>query len=127
MSSWPRASPRRASARSETAAHRILVIGSANFVANELDGLRPDIAVVAVGLREKIPDYTCRIMQATGHPRLVFANHFDAFWQPLGPHEMDISAGARADLERFADEVHACSPETTVVIPKHLAANVLAP
>lgn len=107
--------------------HQILVISSANFIASELDGLRPDVAVVAVGLREKVPDYACRLMQAIGRPRVVYANHFDAFWQPLGPRQMDISAGARASLERFADEVHVCAPDTTVIVPQHLRPEVLRP
>lgn len=34
----------------------MLFIGTANFIESELEGLRPDVAVVAIGLREKIPD-----------------------------------------------------------------------
>ncbi len=97
----------------------ILFIGTANFIESELDGLRPDVAIIAVGLREKVPDYSCRIMRALGQPRLVLANHFDAHRKPLGPEQMNIGDESRADLAHFAAEVHSCSPQTKVVIPTH--------
>jgi L-ascorbate metabolism protein UlaG (beta-lactamase superfamily) len=98
----------------------ILFIGTANFVEAELRGVHPDIAVVAVGLREKIPEYSCRLMRTLGEPRLVFANHFDALWEPLGPKEMAIGEEARTSLSRFPGEIHACSPGTKVIVPDHL-------
>lgn len=98
----------------------ILFVGSANFREEKLDGLRPDVAVVAVGLREKVPDYTCRLMRALRSPPLVLANHFDAFTEKLGPKQMDISAGAKRDLEAFPAEVKACAPGTRVLVPTHL-------
>ncbi|MFI5299343.1 MAG: MBL fold metallo-hydrolase, partial [Polyangiales bacterium] len=99
--------------------HSILFIGTANFVESELTGLHPDIAIIAVGLREKVPDYTCRLMRALGSPARVFTNHFDAHRKPLGPEAMPQSREDLDDLAQFADEVHACAPATTVVVPKH--------
>lgn len=99
---------------------RILFIGTANFIEGELEGIRPNVAVVAVGLREKIPDYSCRLMRALGRPGLVLTNHFDAHWEPLGPKQMNLGEKARASLAAFAGEVHACAPETKVVVPTHL-------
>ena len=98
----------------------LLFIGTANFVETELEGLRPDVAVVAVGLREKIRDYSCRLMRTLGQPPLVLTNHFDAFSEPLGPKQMDIGDDGRASLARFAEEIHACAPATKVVVPDHL-------
>ncbi|UQA56364.1 MBL fold metallo-hydrolase [Polyangium aurulentum] len=102
------------------AGRTILFIGTANFVESEIEGLRPDIAIIAVGLRDKIPDYSCRLMRALGKPRLVYTNHFDAHWKPLGPEQMSIEEDGRKSLDAFADEVHACAPETKVVVPVHL-------
>jgi L-ascorbate metabolism protein UlaG (beta-lactamase superfamily) len=99
----------------------IVFLATANFIESEIDGLRPDVAVVAVYVREKVPDYTCRLMRALGRPRLVLTNHFDAHWEPLGPTQMDIDEKERVSLARFEDEVHACSPGTRVVIPTHLS------
>lgn len=98
----------------------ILFVGSANFLEGELTGLRPDVAVIATGLREKIPDYSCRLMRALGNPKLVLADHFDALWEPLGPKQMDVGDEARASLSRFVGEIHRCSPATEVAIPVHL-------
>lgn len=94
--------------------HDIVIIDSANFIERELAGLRPDVAIVATGLREEIHDYACRLMHALGQPPLVLANHFDAFRAPLGT---PLTAEAEADLRRFADEIHACAPNARVVVP----------
>ena len=75
--------------------------------------------MIATGLREKIPGYSCRLMRALGRPRLVIANHFDAHWRSLGPRQMDIGEGGQASLVRFVDEIRSCSPETKVVVPTH--------
>jgi L-ascorbate metabolism protein UlaG (beta-lactamase superfamily) len=94
--------------------HQILVIGSANFIEREVEGLRPDIALVATGLRQEIYDYSCRLMRAIGHPPLVLTNHFDAWTKPAGT---PLSANTTADLAAFTRELKACSPATRVVVP----------
>jgi L-ascorbate metabolism protein UlaG (beta-lactamase superfamily) len=97
------------------AGHEVLFLGTANFIEEELSGLRPDVAVIATGLREKVDDYTCRLMRALGQPPLVYTNHFDD-WQ--GP---PVDAPADDDLQAFVAEVKRCSPATKVVIPRHFA------
>jgi L-ascorbate metabolism protein UlaG (beta-lactamase superfamily) len=101
------------------AGHAVLFIGTGNFIDHELEGLRPDVAVVAFPSKEKLPDYTCRLMHALGAPSLVLANHFDAHWEPLGPKQMDIDDAGRARLVQLPDEVHACAKGTRVVVPEH--------
>ncbi len=99
---------------------QILVISSANFIERELDGLRPDALIVALGYRERIHDYTCRLMRLLGQPRLVLATHHDGTYTPLdAPIQLD-----EADL-RFPAEVHACAPQAKVVLPKHFEATSL--
>ena len=100
----------------------IFFVGTANFVEQNVRGLRPDVAVVAVGLRDKVPDYTCRLLRALGRPPLVLPNHFDDFRAPLRPGQLDLSAETRADLAAFAEEVHACAPSTRVEVPIPLRA-----
>lgn len=95
-------------------------VGTANFVEAELTGLSPDVAVIAVGLRSKIPDYTCRLLRALGQPAVVMPNHFDAFQEPLRPGHMEPDEGTRQDLDDFAREVARCSPRTRVEVPVHL-------
>lgn len=102
--------------------HQILVIGSANFIERELDGLRPDIAIVATGLRQEIYDYTCRLLRLTGNPPLIFTTHFDAWTKPA---QTPLSADTVEDLAAFGREVQGCSPATRVVVPKVFEPNQL--
>lgn len=95
------------------AGRRVLFLGTANFIEAELTGLRPDIAVIATGLRERVDDYTCRLMRALGRPPLVYANHFDDWRGP--PVDEPVSD----DLRAFVDEVKRCAPDTSVVVPRH--------
>lgn len=99
--------------------HQVLFLSTANFIEREVDGLRPDVAVVATGLREHVFDYTCRLMRALGHPPLVYANHFDD-WQ-----HAPVDEAPDDDLQAFIAEVHGCSPQTKVVIPSHFAPMVV--
>lgn len=95
--------------------HQILVIGSANFIERELEGLRPDIALIATGLRQEIYDYTCRLLRITGNPPLIYTNHFDA-WRKAP--ETPLDAETREDLAAFTNEVQGCSPQSRVVVPR---------
>jgi L-ascorbate metabolism protein UlaG (beta-lactamase superfamily) len=95
------------------AGREILVLSTANFIEHELAGLRPEIAIIATGLREHIHDYTCRLLDALGDPPIVLATHFDDW---LGP---PIDEPPSADLLRFTEEVRRCSPRTRLIIPRH--------
>lgn len=93
--------------------HAIFVSSTANFIERELEGLRPDIAIIATGLRQEIHDYTCRLLTALGKPPVVYTTHFDNWRGPPVPEPPND------DLKAFIAEVHACSPATRVVVPKH--------
>jgi L-ascorbate metabolism protein UlaG (beta-lactamase superfamily) len=95
------------------AGHRVLVFSTANFIERELEGLAPDIAIIAPGLREEIHDYTCRLLRVLGYPRLVYATHFDTWTAP------PVDEPPSEDLTKFVAEVARCSPATKLVIPKH--------
>lgn len=99
----------------EVAGHQVLFLGTANFIEPELTGLRPDVAVIATGLRERVDDYTCRLMTALGRPPLVYANHFDDW------HGPPVDAPIDEDLQAFVAEVKRCAPDTQVVVPRHFA------
>jgi L-ascorbate metabolism protein UlaG (beta-lactamase superfamily) len=99
--------------------HQILIVGTASYIEREVDGLRPDIAIVALGLRDQITDYTCRLMRLVGQPALVIANHFDDFHAPPNGALAGLDPESRAAVEAFPAEVHACAPATRVVIPEH--------
>jgi L-ascorbate metabolism protein UlaG (beta-lactamase superfamily) len=96
--------------------HEVFLLSTANFIEREIEGLRPDIAIVATGLRQEIHDYTCRLMRALGNPPLVYTNHFDDWRAP------PVDAPPDDDLHAFIAEVERCSPGTKVVVPKHFEA-----
>lgn len=101
--------------------HEIFVSSTANFIERELVGLHPDVAIIATGLREQVYDYTCRLLHALGDPPVVYTTHFDN-WR--GP---PVDEPANDDLRAFIAEVHACSPKTRVVVPKHFVRDTVTP
>ena len=94
------------------AGYQILVTSTANFIERELEGLRPDIAIIAPGLRQEIHDYTCRILRTLGNPPVVYATHFDDWRAAPSPTVSD-------DTRAFIGEVEACAPGTRAIIPRH--------
>jgi len=92
--------------------HEVLIMGSMNYIEREMDGLRPDIALVgANSQRLEIHDYTARLMHALGNPSVVIPSHADGYGDPKP------SAAALADRQKFRQEVLAASPSTRVIAP----------
>ncbi len=75
-----------------------LVLDTANFIERELEGIHPDIAIVAPGAREH--DYTCRLMRVLGSPPIVLVTHFDAWREAPADKPSE-------DADKFTAEVHA--------------------
>lgn len=98
------------------AGREILLFGSMNYIEREVDGLRPDIAMVASAPpRLDIHDYTGRLMRCLGKPPLVVATHWDDQGLPFGAPQDK----ALAQTGRFIEEVHAVAPQSKVVVPLH--------
>ena len=95
--------------------HEVLVFDTANFIERELQGLHPDIVIVATPLREKVHRYTCRLLQTLGSPARVLPTHFDDF---AVPPETPLNQEHAADLTLFVEEVRSCSSGSTVTIPR---------
>ncbi len=94
------------------AGHQVLIMGSMNYIEREVDGLRPDIAIVgALPNRHEIYDYTGRLMRALGHPATVFPTHWLYCGAPAWQEPM------MKDVKEFAQEVKATSPDSNVIIP----------
>ena len=96
------------------AGHEVLAMGSMNYIEREMEGLRPDIALVgANNERLEIYDYTRRLMRALGNPLVVMPTHWDGYgYAPLRDQSL-------AAAHEFADEVTAASPKTRVIIPQY--------
>jgi L-ascorbate metabolism protein UlaG (beta-lactamase superfamily) len=94
------------------AGHEVLIMGSMNYIEREMEGLRPDIALVgANSQRLEIHDYTARLMRLLGRPALVIPSHADAYGNPAP------TAATLEDRQRFVREVHASSPRSRVIVP----------
>ena len=92
--------------------HQILLMGSMNFIEREMDGLRPDIALIgANSQRLEIFNYTGRLMRSLDYPAVVIPTHADAYGDP------NPSAAALADRKRFQQEVAAASPQSRFITP----------
>ncbi len=99
------------------AGHEIMTMGSMNFIEREVEGLRPDIALVgAAPSHLEIYDYTPRLMRALGFPAVVIPTHADNFRVPYGS-----AIAYRSEwVEAFAEEVRVASPTSRLIIPRHL-------
>lgn len=96
--------------------HQILVFGGMNYIEREIEGLRPDVALVGAGAsRTEIHDYTGRLMRDLGFPPIVLPTHWDNF---LLPYEASQQESLDA-LNSFVREVEAASPKTKVIVPKY--------
>jgi L-ascorbate metabolism protein UlaG (beta-lactamase superfamily) len=96
--------------------HQVLAFGSMNYIEREVEGLRPDVALVgAMPERRAIYHYTERLMRALGDPPLVMPTHWDAFNVPF-----ELSQQSAIErLQSFIAEVKAASPRTQVVVPEY--------
>jgi L-ascorbate metabolism protein UlaG (beta-lactamase superfamily) len=95
---------------------QILAFGSMNYIAREIEGLRPDVALIgAMPERGEIHDYTGRLLRALGYPRLVLPTHWDRF---NVTYEVSQTPAIER-LQSFLAEVKAASPKTKVVVPKY--------
>jgi L-ascorbate metabolism protein UlaG (beta-lactamase superfamily) len=102
--------------------HRILAFGGNNFIEREVEGLKPDVALVgAGGSRREIYDYSGRLMRVLDYPPIVIPTHWDNF---LAPYTASQQAALDA-LQPFVKEIAAASPKTRVIVPKYFEPIVL--
>ena len=95
---------------------QILAFGSMNYIEREVEGLRPDVALIgAMPERREIFEYTPRLLRALGYPPLVLPTHWDRYNVPY-----DVSQEPAIErLQSFLAEVRAASPKTGVVVPRY--------
>lgn len=104
--------------------HQILAFGGMNYIEREMQGLRPDVALVgAAGSRKEIYDYCGRLMRALQLPALVLPTHWDNFFVPYGGSQQP----AIEAVQSFVQEVRAASPKTKIIVPNYFEAIALEP
>ncbi len=93
--------------------HRILIMGSMNYIEREMQGLSPDIAQVGSGAsRKEVYDYSKRLMRALGNPPIVFPTHWDSYANATVEQ-------SRRGVAEFSAEIKMASPRTRVIIPDY--------
>lgn len=93
----------------------IFNLSSANLIDNSLAGLRPDVAIIAVG-GKNIHDYLGRLADAIGHPAVVIPTHWDDPDQPLTAPGVDPTG----NLAAFRDALPRYFPRSRLVVVDHL-------
>jgi hypothetical protein len=98
------------------AGRQILAFGSMNYIEREVEGLRPDVALVAAARpRREIHDYTGRLLRALGRPPVVVVTHWDSQSLPYGAPQDE----ALREAQTLIREVRTVSPRARVVLPRH--------
>lgn len=98
--------------------HTILTMGSMNFVERELVGQKPDILLAGVNRSQLgLYNYNERLLEVTNYPKIIIPTHWDNFRLPYG---FSQESGVEQKLIPFQEAVKKLSPNTKVIIPKHL-------
>jgi L-ascorbate metabolism protein UlaG (beta-lactamase superfamily) len=85
---------------------------SANFLEEEVKGLQPDVALIAIGGRSNVPKYTETLLQ-TLKPKIVIPHHYDNFLLPFSEGIKELPGPDT--LEKFIEEVRSASPDIRVI------------
>jgi L-ascorbate metabolism protein UlaG (beta-lactamase superfamily) len=95
------------------AGHQVLIMGGMNYIEREMQGLRPDIALVGANTSTiQVHDYAGRLMRALGYPPVVLPTHWDSYADKT-------MEAARREADRVMREVKAASPRTRVIVPEY--------
>lgn len=98
--------------------HTVLTMASMNFVERELVGQKPDILLAGVNRSQLgLYNYNERLLAVTNYPKIIIPSHWDNFRLPYG---FSQQSGVDQKLIPFKEDVKILSPETMVIIPKHL-------
>lgn len=98
--------------------HKVLTMGSMNFIENEVRGLKPDILLAgSANSRKEIYNYTDRLVRLTSYPRIIIPTHWDDF-------RVDYNQSQTKAMESkalpFINELEIISPKSKTIIPEHL-------
>ena len=98
--------------------HKILTMGSMNFVERELYGIKPDILLAGVNQSQLgLYNYNKRLINVTNKPKYIIPTHWDNFRLPYS-----FSQQSSIDLKLipFKKDVEMLSPNSQVLIVRHL-------
>lgn len=92
------------------------LMGASDFSERAVQGLSPDLAMIAVPSSASTSRYVPRLLRALGQPGVVVPVHWDNFEEPLSePPRRDPVM----DLDAFVALVHQESPASRIVVPDY--------
>lgn len=98
----------------------VFFMGASDFVARNLRGLAPDVAMVALPASDATFDYVPRLLRALNRPSTVVPVHWDDFEVPLQNPPSPGGEDARRRLAALVESVQAVAPGTEILIPDYL-------
>ncbi|MEV6372498.1 MBL fold metallo-hydrolase [Micromonospora musae] len=96
----------------------VFFMGASDFVARNLAGIAPDVAMVALNSSTVTADYVARLMAALDHPKVVVPVHFDNFETELR-NPPTVAPGDRTRLDQLIAAVRESSPRSRVLVPEY--------
>ena len=103
--------------------HKILTMGSMNFVERELLGVKPDILLAGVNQSQLgLYNYNERLINITNKPKYIIPTHWDNFRLP---YSFSQENSIELKLIPFKNDVEKLSPNSEVHIVRHLEEIVL--
>ena len=98
--------------------HKVLTMGSMNFVERELHRIEPDVLLAGVNLSQNgLYKYTERLLKVTNYPKIIIPAHWDNFRIPYG---FSQESAVEKKINPFIKEAKEFSPDSKVIIPVHL-------
>ena len=98
--------------------HKILTMGSMNFVERELYGIKPDILLAGVNQSQLgLYNYNQRLINVTNKPKYIIPTHWDNFRLP---YSFSQESSIDLKLVPFKKDVEILSPNSEVLIVRHL-------
>ena len=98
--------------------HKILTMGSMNFIERELYGIKPDILLAGVNQSQLgLYNYNQRLINVTNKPKYIIPTHWDNFRLP---YSFSQESSIDLKLVPFKKDVEILSPNSKVLIVRHL-------
>ncbi|GIF62733.1 hypothetical protein Ais01nite_07680 [Asanoa ishikariensis] len=97
----------------------VFFMGASDFVARNVDGMRPDIAMVAMASATTTHEYVPRLLEALGKPPVVVPVHWDNFEKPL-ENPPPVAPADRERLDAMISSIRRVAPRTRIVLPDYL-------
>lgn len=98
----------------------VFFMGASDFVERNLEGLNPDVAMIAVPATDVTHEYVPRLLAALDRPATVVPVHWDNFETSLSnpptttPHD-------QKRLDAFLAAIRKTAPRTRILLPEYLA------